>query len=276
MKKIVLIFTAIIFLCNLSFSQQASKTLDFIQTKDGRKLYGKITEMDPKVGISIQTYGDGNIIKLKHEEIEFVKMASTVVEVNEKSDSSRWMYKNSFSVCYVNPYNYYSPVTPDLFNETNNFSFNRIGFHFEPTLVAKGRFCLGLIVGYEKGRKFSSVPIGLTMKLGKKINNRNAVYVNLMAGWLIASSKIDEYTQIGGTYYAKQTIRHLGVFAGIGLGVMHTISKNNNKLFIDVNYRFEGYEVPYLISYNHNSANDFITSMWISSDNLQIRAGIMF
>ncbi len=102
MKKNLIILIAFLSVSLASVAQQASKTLDFIQTKDGQKYYGKVKEINPKEGVSFQTYGEGNVLFFKHEEIEIIKMAEAVKE-EEKESNEPW-YLTSVNIAYSNTY----------------------------------------------------------------------------------------------------------------------------------------------------------------------------
>ena len=275
MKKTVLVFTMLLCLFNRSFSQQASKTLDFIQAKDGRKLYGKITEMDPKEGISIQTYGDGNVVKLKHDEIDIVKMGSNTAG-SEEEKSSESIYRTSVSLCYVVPSIDKQNSNSVLFSKDppNNFGFKRIGIHVEPTLIAGKKSYFGFLIGYEKGRNFSVVPLGFTIKLGKKFDDKNLAYLNLKGGFQVSNSRIGGFTGKSGKYIEKESHGYVSPFAGIGLGFLHDLS--TSKLFADITYRFDSYSIEYYEYSPQYPSEYFRNSRELNCDALQIRVGIMF
>lgn len=271
MKKIILLCFSFLSLFHFCFSQQASRTLDFIQTKDGRKYYGKILTIDPKEGISIQTYGEGTAVKLTHSEIETVKLGNNVVN-EEKRDSSRWVFKTGVSLYYSSPFIDKNPSNMILFNDTNNYGFSRMGIHVEPTFIARGKHCFGMVIGYERGRHFSSVPVAFTMKFGKKINSKNVAYVNLMGGFQVYTSKVTDYLDAAGTYVPKSRYRNTSTVAGIGLGVLHYLPANN-KLFADISCRFDNYTVGY---YTGDASIRYVREMAVLCNALQLRAGIMF
>lgn len=278
--------TALFFILALSIqlnvtAQQANKMLDYVETKDGRKLYGKIKIIDPKSGITFQTYGEGEELKLKHDEIEVIKMAAPVAKDVEEKEP--W-YLTGLSV--VNSVPLFDKTSDDYkdnsipFNDTNKIKLTTLGIHLNPTFIVKGKHHFGILIGYEKGMNIALVPIGFNIKLGKKIKDKGLLYASAAAGFIYRSQKLGGFTsKINGEYIKqKKSTGDAGRFINIGGGYIYKLNSINTRVFIDLNYRWNFCTIS-AYTYRHIGAGKYgYGEKYYDVDfgSILIRAGIFF
>lgn len=270
MKNII---TLMILLSSLIIqAQEAALKLDFVQTKTGEKYYGKITEMDPKTGITIKTYGDGNLVKLKHDEIETIKIGSGVTN-NDTEEKEGSHYSTGISLCYIAPYSY----SNSSLDQINKFDFKRFGFHLEPTICFSNKNTLGFYTGLEVGSNYSSIPMALSLGLNRNISNNSSLGLKVSAGSQICISNYGDFTDANGRFYEKGTRSYAGWI--IGVGANYTQKFKSIKLFFEAAYRFDSQEVyyyryvgvvPYTLYLYDSLTNRF------TSNSIQLSAGFYF
>ena len=209
MKKIVLPFLLISGF--IAHAQQADRLLDYIETKAGEKLYGKIVKIDPKTGVSIQQYGSGETVVLTHEEIEKIQL---VPEVNGKKQHTHRIYWTSVSLNHTHSIIEKNPNNEFIFSDSiGNYGFSRFGYELAMNFLTRKHTNIGFFVGQEIGRNYQTVPFGLNLKIGKVIKEKNFVYLNLKTGGVGNYNKIGGFFDRNGNFH--ETEWHSGDITGI-------------------------------------------------------------
>jgi hypothetical protein len=288
MKKISLIIICLLTLNIVSIAQQADKTLDFLQTKDGRKYYGKIKEINPKEGVTFQTYGEGDEFKLKHEEIEIIKLASQQEKKSEDKKESRFW--NSFSVVSTQSLLEKSTETKYIFNDTNNVGLSTLGVQYSVNWFSRNnKRLLSIYTGFQNGRNINNIPFGLEMRFIRNINEKHRLNIGVGANFDFLKQKFAGFTDPynGNEIPASKTPREItSTSTNLGMGYLYDFS-SKFKFFINLDYKWSKNDIYFyqpitdIVGYTTTNGYTYSTSYRQRSapfryGNVQVKIGILF
>jgi hypothetical protein len=247
MKKILLI-TIIVLLSVGGFSQK-QKTQDEVHLKMGKILVGEIIETKPDEYIIFRpNTKDADKIYIEMKDVE--KIVSITVEEKEKS---KVKYSNFTSFYTIN-------------NIRNEKKTGRIGLDMVNGVYIpfNNDFALdlGIGLGFAGSSVYSTVPVYLSTKINKQINENTAGFIGLDLGFnnVVWASN-------------QSAAKYAGFFSFLGVGVKYKVF-NSPLFYTKIGFRYENFESSELkdngFGYIYNNYIPF------SILNLQLNIGVNF
>lgn len=273
MKQAIVIIIILFSVINTVKAQQATKTLDYIKTKDGKQLYGKVKSIDPKEGVTFQTYGEGEELKFKHEEIETIKLASLKKEIDKKVKSKGTF----FSGIGFNSNVFTKQLQYIDTNSVYDVDFNTFGGYFSINMLSSSEKVLNSIsLGFEKGYNYSLVPLSQNIKINKTLGEKNKLSIGFGYNILFSNQrvyKIQNTNDLNEWQNDYASHINIGIGGNAGIGIIHKINDKLRLLF-DVNYQISARN-QYYYTFDSSYGYDDRAS-YSAFQNLSLRLGILF
>lgn len=247
MKNLFVLIIAL-FVSSISFSQK-QKTMDEVHLKMGKILVGEIIETKPDEYIIFKPdTKDADKMYIEMKDVD--KIVSITVEEEEKS---KVRFSNFTSITSIT-------------NIRDERKTGRIGLDMVNGIYIpfKNDFAmdLGLGLGFTGNSNFSTLPIYLSTKLNKKINDDLTGFINLDLGFNSVVWSSD-----------KSPVNSGDFFSFLGLGVKYKLFKYP-LFFAKIGMRYEDFYSTYF--YYDSYGNYIYNYPMFSTLNLQLNIGVNF